>query len=522
VFGGTDFSAGVDLANIQQGVGGFVVFADSAGDAFGGAVSSAGDINGDGFDDLVVGAQTDLQTQFGDGAGYVLFGRDFSGAVTHQGTDGDDTLTGDATSNVLIGGLGDDILDGGGGFDALNGGGGDDVLVFEAIGGQRFDGGLGFDTLRVDGAGVSFNLTSINDNLGHYTLYRGIDAIDVTGTGGNSLTLDLHDLLALAEDANSLRVDGDADDAVDAGGGWTQHANTTVGATTYAVYTQGGATLQVALASDRSEVKVGTFDAAGIADLGGFKIVGETVADLAGMAVAMIGDHNGDGFDDIAIGAYLNDGGGLNAGATYIVFGKANGFGTIDLDAIAAGTGGYKLAGDAAGDYAGRSVSSAGDINGDGFADLIVGADGHDTGGLNAGAAYVVFGKASDFDGDGFKLVGESATDFAGHAVALAGDVNGDGLNDVILGAYQNDGAGANSGAAYVALGGTTLIGSISLADIAAGSGGNGGFKLVGENANDQVGFDVAGAGDFNGDGFDEVLVSTFRDSTGGSFAGAT
>ena len=106
------------------------------------------------------------------------------------------------------------------------------------------------------------------------------------------------------------------------------------------------------------------------------------------------GDVNGDGFDDIIVGAPLGDDGGTDAGEAYVIFGKAGGFANIDLATLAPADG-FIIQGDAAGDEAGTSVSSAGDINGDGFDDLIVGAPFGDDGGDDAGEAYVIFGSAA-------------------------------------------------------------------------------------------------------------------------------
>jgi hypothetical protein len=122
---------------------------------------------------------------------------------------------------------------------------------------------------------------------------------------------------------------------------------------------------------------------------GGFKIQGEAALDRVGTSVSAAGDVNGDGLDDLIIGATGSD--GTHAGAAYVVFGKS-GTDLVDLDAVAAGNGGFKIQGEAANDRAGRSVSAAGDVDGDGVDDLIVGADLNDSGGDIAGAAYVIFG----------------------------------------------------------------------------------------------------------------------------------
>ncbi len=120
----------------------------------------------------------------------------------------------------------------------------------------------------------------------------------------------------------------------------------------------------------------------------------------------------------------------------------------MELSAIQsdADAGGFVINGVAAGDFSGRSVSAAGDVNGDGLADLIVGADRDDPNGSSSGASFVVFGKAdgtavelsaiqSDADAGGFVINGVSALDFSGRSVSGAGDVNGDGLADLIVGA---------------------------------------------------------------------------------------
>jgi hypothetical protein len=125
---------------------------------------------------------------------------------------------------------------------------------------------------------------------------------------------------------------------------------------------------------------------------GGFVINGESAGDYSGRSVSNAGDVNGDGLDDLIVGAYgVDDSSGKShKGKSYVVFGKNNNTNVVELSDIAAGIGGFVINGELAGDYSGYSVSSAGDVNGDGLDDLIVGAYNASS---SAGKSYVIFGK---------------------------------------------------------------------------------------------------------------------------------
>src|SRR6185503_13769746 len=158
---------------------------------------------------------------------------------------------------------------------------------------------------------------------------------------------------------------------------------------------------------------------------GGFVINGQTDSDRSGFSVAGAGDVNGDGLADLIVGApYGSAAAGNQSGRSYVVFGKNDGA-VIDLTAIEAGLGGFIINGQGAYDQSGFSVAGAGDVNGDGFADLIVGARFSDPVELSAVAAGT----------GGFVINGQAEYDNSGRSVASAGDVNGDGLADLIVGA---------------------------------------------------------------------------------------
>jgi hypothetical protein len=173
---------------------------------------------------------------------------------------------------------------------------------------------------------------------------------------------------------------------------------------------------------------------------------GEEVADVFGASVSSAGDVNGDGFSDVIVGALNNDAAGMDAGKAYIFFGG------LSMDA----TPDVIMTGSAPGDNFGI-VSTAGDLNDDGFSDVIVGAIRNDAGGTNAGRAYVYFGATNMDSTADLIFTGEAEEDLFGLAVATAGDVNGDGISDIIIGAPYNDFTGTDAGKAYLYLSSPTI-----------------------------------------------------------------
>ncbi|AUB44531.1 Ca2+-binding protein, RTX toxin-related (plasmid) [Nostoc flagelliforme CCNUN1] len=252
----------------------------------------------------------------------------------------------------------------------------------------------------------------------------------------------------------------------------------------------------------------------------GFLINGIASGDSSGASVSNAGDINGDGLDDLIIGAFRADPNGNSyAGQSYVLFGGRNlgSGGSLNLSDLN-GTNGFLINGIAAYDYSGESVSNAGDINGDGIDDLIIGAFGADPNGNSyAGQSYVVFGgrnldsggslNLSDLNGtNGFLINGIAERDFSGDSVSNAGDINGDGIDDLIIGA---DGADPNgnsyAGQSYVVFGGRNLGsgGSLNLSDL----NGTNGFLINGIAGRDFSGDSVSNAGDINGDGIDDLII---------------
>ena len=506
VFGkASGFSSSVDLTTLDDSAG-FRLDGVAAGDGSGGSVSSAGDVNGDGFDDLIIGAERADQNGESSGSSYVVFGADFNNTVTFPGSSGiDHLISGTLAAESFVAGNGGDTMIGGGGADVFHGGEGNDIIQVADLSFQLVDGGLGSDMLDIASIGSSVDLSTIRNRL------NGIEAVNLAGGDSNTLTLTALDVLNLSDSSNAVKVNGDInDDIAILDLGWIEEGIVE----SYRTYTNGAATLQVAISITIDFPVPDSIDLAELDGNNGFRMDGVAEGDGSGGSVSNAGDVNGDGFDDLIIGARHADSNGSDSGASYVVFGNSSGFDeTFDLSDLN-GNNGFRLAGAEENDESGISVSTAGDLNGDGLSDLIVGAYYSDAGGNNAGSSYVVFGKISGFDAeirltdldenDGFRIDGAAIEDHLGFSVNHAGDVNGDGFDDLILGARYADFNGDKSGSSYIVFG--KASGFERTFDVSSLNGSNG-FRLDGVATDDRTGRSVSAAGDMNGDGFDDVIV---------------
>ncbi|MFC1511271.1 beta strand repeat-containing protein [Candidatus Margulisiibacteriota bacterium] len=402
----------------------------------------AGDVNGDGFADVIVGA---WKAASGGGVGtvYIFYGGASMSANIAAGS-ADTTLTAGNDNDALgysVSSAGD-----------INGDGYADVIVGDPLA----------DT---DG-----------NNNGEAYIFFGGDPMDTTadgtitgGTAGDQLGFSV----SAAGDVNG---DGFADVIVGAnkvaGGG-------TARGTAYVFFGASGATLDT------------TADGT---------ITGGTDSDELGRSVSSAGDVNGDGYADIIVGAQYADGDGTNKGEAYVFYGASGS--TLDTTTDITITGGTDN------DELGCSVSSARDVNGDGYADLIIGAFTADGGGTDKGEAYVYYGgsslgstlTASDAD---VTITGGADSDQLGISVSSIGDATGDGLADMIVGADLANGSGSNMGQAYVFFGNASLSSTLTAGDADV--------SITGAADDDELGASVSSAGDTNGDTFDDAIVGAWE-----------
>lgn len=438
VFGkDTAFTPTMNLSSLN-GNNGFRLDGIAIGDYTGDSVSAAGDINGDGIDDLIIGTfRADLNGA-NSGSSYIIFGQStaFLATMSLSSLDGNN---GFRVDGVAVSDYSGDSVSAAG---DINNDGIDDLI----IGASRADPNPG-----VEGSGSSYvifgsstvafastmNLSSLNGTNG----FR----LD----GGNVTREQSGASVSAAGDVN-----GDGIDDLIIGAEGTNLLGSYTGSA-YVVFGRGTAF-------------AATIGLTGLDGNTGFRLDGVTAFERTGFSVSAAGDINGDGIDDLIVGAPYANLPVSNAGNSYVVFGQSTAFTPVLSLSSLDGSNGFRLDGVVAEDFAGYSVSGAGDINGDNFSDLIIGARGADTNGDQSGSSYVVFGRSTAFtatmslsslDGsNGFRLDGGTSGIRSGTVVNAAGDVNKDGIDDLIIGANKANQNVNNSGSSYVVFGSNDIL----------------------------------------------------------------
>lgn len=456
---------------------------------FGYAVASAGDVNGDGYSEVLVGAPKYDNGQVDEGAVFVFPGSAGGLSLSAAVLQGNQV---NAQAGTSVSSAGD-----------VNNDGYSDVLV----GAPYFDSGqtdegvafvhLGSATgIRINASAV-LEINQISSGFGISVAAAG----DVNGDGRSDVLIGAHqyDNGQSNEGAAFLYYGGGVAVSMSAVALEANQAGAMMG---YSVGSAGDLN-----ADGYSEIMVGARlysngqayegavfiyegSATGVIKANPRRLESNQVDARYGHSLAPAGDVNGDGFSDIVIGAYLYDRGFTNQGAAFVHYGKGVGTEVTDGDTLA--TYPQNEA------WFGWAVAGAGDLNGDGYGDVIVGARYFDNGQANEGATFVYYGGAVFGIGKKLAAMQESnQTDgWLGCAVASAGDVNGDGFSDVVIGAYSYDDGQYDEGLALIFHGGASLTSAESVETVA------------GTIDRSRFGAMVRDAGDINGDGFDDIIVN--------------
>ncbi len=421
------FYGGANMNNVADRI----IYGESSYDYFGYSVSDAGDVDGDGVNEFVAGAP--LNDNAGNNAGMVYL---YKG--TETATDLDDVeLTGlpSVQFGYAVSSAGD-----------FNADGYDDVIVGAP---KAYSNGLESGEASIYFGGPVWNKTP-----------------DITISGQNSYD-HLGTSVSFAGDVNQ-----DSYDDLIIGAPENDAAGTDAG---------------------RAYIFFGGPSPDGVPDL---IISGESVGDRFGFSVSKAGNVNGDLAGDVIVGAPFSNAGANLAGRSYVFFGGAvmNNVADVIMTVPLAGL------------WFGISCSFAGDVNGDQYDDVIVG--GGMMSGIGNGYAAVFFGGPSMDNVPDVDMYGISLDDHFGYSVSYAGDVNGDQYSDVIVGAYGYDLHVVDAGAAYIFYG-------------AANMNGNYDVYLEGSKESDFFGVSVASAGKVNSDNYDDVIIGACYNDAGGTNAGS-
>ena len=486
------FKNAIYLDDIANNIGGYTIESPNTSAYFGFAVSLAGDFNGDGYGDVVMGAplntftDTALRTQ---GGGVVLYEGGQNTSLVPKGYSGTGQVNGHYyTYSVNKGWLGFSVA----GVGDMNNDGLADLLI-----------GMPQDGTSSNPGGAFLVYGKANSSAGSLAEYQ--KDISALGTTPDALTMtSTFDTAGFSvSSAGDVNGDGWIDMIISA---HFQTVSGLVGNTgkSYLVY----GSLALSALQTISLGNVG-------GSVPGFVISGWQAGEESGTSVSSAGDFNGDGKADLLVSAYFNDIAGSQAGATYVILGKT-GNTAVNLANIKNNSGGFVIVGENGQDMSGVSVSSGGDINGDGLGDILIGAviSGNANAHRESGKTYVIFGRSTAnatidlgqiaAGNGGFAILSTTALEQSGHSVSSAGDINGDGLADIILGApFSPVDGGVSTGRSFVVYGKATTT-NVNLTDVTNNIGG---FAIIGQGAQDLSGFSVGAAGDLNGDGLADLIV---------------
>ncbi|HFD38641.1 MAG TPA: hypothetical protein ENJ31_02140, partial [Anaerolineae bacterium] len=473
---------------------------------FGFSVATAGDVNGDGYSDVIVGAPHYDDGEDNEGAVWVYHGSgsglsstaNWSAQVNQEWANlGDSVATagdvnGDGYSDVIVGAPYYDV--------AANGDDRGTALVWYGGSGGLEDPG--------DPSWFEFG-NSDNENYGDSVATAG----DVNGDGYADVIVGSPGYSFLFNDGGRAQVYHGSSTGLSASNDWEvygpQYALLGRSVSTAGdVNGDGYADVIVGVPaythdeSGEGQARVYHGSSTGLSSTEAWSVESNQAFAEFGDSVATAGDVNGDGYADVLIGSYLYADGQQEEGKAWVYWGSSGGL---------ASTAGWTAESDSAYANFGSSVATAGDVNGDGYSDIIVGAPGYTYDQSNEGMAFAFYGGPDNLSpSPGWTYESDYDNKNLGQAVATAGDVNGDGYADILVGAPAYDSGQTDEGAVFAWYGD-------------AGGFGWGGpdWSAYGEQDNAQLGYAVSTAGDVNGDGYSDVIAGAPYYDNGQSDEGA-
>ncbi|MFC1572242.1 FG-GAP-like repeat-containing protein [Candidatus Eisenbacteria bacterium] len=452
--------------------------------SLGQTVGPAGDVNGDGYADVIVAAPSHSEGALYAGKAYV-----FLGNTTGLSSTPVFTTTGSSDYEVLgisVGTAGD-----------LNGDGYADIFIGAPL--ESGEGHVDVYTGNPTGVGPDPTWILDVDSPGSGFGVKASTAGDVDGNGFSDLIVGAYRWTSPETEEGAAFLFSGGGDPPALTAAWTgegDQASQGYGKPAPAGDVNGDGYSDFLIASafyDHDEALAGKVELylgspAGSEAVPGWITYGDQFAAFYGTDCEGAGDVNGDGYSDVIVGAQGYDNGETTEGKVYLYHGSSTGPTT---------TPDWTAEGNLESAYFGTSVASAGDVNGDGFGDVIIGAQNYDNGQAGEGAAFVYRGSASGLGGEPHWFAESDQIDASlGFSVSSAGDVNGDGFSDVIVGIHNwDEGVTADIGAAWVYHGSPTGLSTTP------------DWQAIGTYPGGRFGSPVASAGDINGDGYGDVAV---------------
>jgi hypothetical protein len=458
------------------------------------SVASAGDVNGDGYSDIIIGAPQYDKGQTNEGAAFIYPGTSggiSANAVTLEcnqvdaqmgysvATAGD--FNGDGYSDVLVG-----IP-----FYDINGS--DDGMVKLYYGSPQ--------GILDNSVPKNFSTSDPGDNYGVSVATAG----DIDADGYSDIIIGAHQndifqnnagvvIVIYGAQTTYKKVEQLGVTQADAMFGFSVASAGDINGDGYSDVIV-GARLYDKDANQQNEGAAFIYKGgAGGLDINPTVLPGDQLNGRMGHKVSSAGDVNGDGYSDILVSAFMYDNEHVNEGRIYLHLGSATGIDMVPKKIFEGNQTDARM---------GTSIACAGDVNGDGYADIMLGAQNFDNGQPNEGAVFIYHGSANGIGNTPASLLeSNQAEGWFGTAVASAGDVNGDGYSDILVGCYTFDNGQNDEGHAFVYHGG------------AEGIGANQWAMVTNAHAAAQMGFSVASAGDLNADGYGDIVVGApFYDS---------